>query len=129
MVTQKELGITHDCDVVEIKGKSVCCIFDKNHLNQSRYDGFSENSNLQAKIVVNYYFEDPEQAKLLGITLTLNIISLDDVFEYILDPSDEFTTTIVTTKEIQFLDSTKNNMFTLNGIDTTTIEKYNKLFQ
>ena len=34
MVTQEELGITHYCDVVEINGKSVCGIYDKNPLNQ-----------------------------------------------------------------------------------------------
>ena len=128
MVTQKELGVTHNCDVVEMNSKSVCCIYDKNPLNQIRYARFSENPNLQAKIAVNYYFEDPEQTKLLGITLKLNIISLDDTFEYVLDPSDEFTENIVRTKEIQFSNSTTKNMFTLSKIDTTTIEKYHKLF-
>lgn len=127
MVSQDEIGVTHRCGVILGKGKSICYIVDENETKQSHYNEFSGNPNLEGIIEVQYFFN--QNHKLLGILLKIKIRSLDDKFEYVIDPSDEFIDCILVTNEIHFINKVGKTMFELRKIDVLAIQRYNDQYR
>lgn len=113
-----EMNITHHTEVFHIAGKPTACIIDANPLNKKRYDSFSENPDLEASLSATGVFSEE---KSLGMFLKLKIKSLDDFFEYVLQPNEEFTDVLIKSEEIFFIGEQLKPIFTIRKLDVGSV--------
>ena len=126
MVSQDEIGVTHQCSVITHKGRSICCIVDENKSKQARYNELSDNLNLESSLDVNYFSNAFGQ--LVGITITLRVRSLDDKFEYVIEPFDEFISCLLDANEIHFINKTGKTLFKMSEMNLSAVQRYNALY-
>ncbi len=127
MIFKEEIGVTHECGVVSNGGKSTCYIIDENKSKQTRYNELSDNPSLESSMDVNYFFNVSGQ--LVGITITVRVRSLDDKFEYVVEPSEEFISCILDTNEIHFINKSGKTMFEMRKMDISAIQRYNAQYR
>ena len=123
MIFKEELGVTHECGVISIGNKSTCYIIDENESKQTRYNELSDNPSLESSVDVNYFSNVLRQ--LVGITITVRVRSLDDKFEYVVEPSEEFISCILDNNEIHVINKSGKTMFEMRKMDISAIQRYN----
>lgn len=109
---------THQTKVIQVNGEPIACIIDLNPLNKGRYDSFSENPDLEAVLSATGLFSADE---VYGMLLKLKIKSLDDFFEYTLQPDDEFIHILIKSGEIYFVGNQPKPFFTLRKLDVGSV--------
>ena len=115
--------ITHPCKVYHISGHPIACIIDDNPQNKQRYDSFSENPTLQARLVP-MVVETKEYG--WAMILNLSVKSSSDIMDFTIFPDDEFIEVLIANAEINFCDPTPKPIFSLGLKDLDKVSDSNK---
>ena len=117
------IDVTHQCKVLHVKGHPIACIIDEEPQNKQRYDSFSDNPNLQARL--NPMVSESKDHGWIMI-LNLSVKSLDDKMDFTIFPDDEFIEVLINNAEITFVDGFMRGIFSIGLKD---IDKVSELKQ
>lgn len=117
------VNISHQCKIYHISGHPIACIVEENMQNKQRYDSFSDNPTLQARVIPKVV-ETKDHG--WGMIIELNVKSSTDQMDFTIFPDDEFIEVLINNAEINFTDPTPKPIFSMGLKD---IDKISELKQ
>lgn len=121
------VNISHQCKIYHISGYPLACIVEENMLNKQRYDSFSDNPTLEARVIPKVVETKDHGWSMI---IELSVRSSTDQMDFTIFPDDEFIEVLINNAEINFTDPTPKPIFSMGLKDINKIlELKQKLYE